>query len=253
MATIPGIDESPDQRNVLLFQQGGDWHAVVRRRDTSGNLRMWHVPLGPDAMTAPPGTRFSESDTIEMDRVEGSGFVAVVGSGVGRVYRFNGATWGFWTEASSTIAPNECGVALSAGAGLWLLCSDSPADSDTTPRQLWLAEVDATLGAERPVDGWLGPDPAIAGHAGGAAAAWVYEPIVDERWLGLGVIDVDGAPSPPCVVPREAGYGFANDPDIACGGGWCAVVWLEGVDQTSSDFIVRLAQFPKHDPSHLCR
>lgn len=90
--------------------------------------------------------------------------------------------------------------------------------------------------------GWLGPDPAVAQWGDRVVVAWPDE-TDGRRLLGLAMLDPDGnVLVDRCGVPE--GRAVTNDPDIACGAGFCAVVWVEADSYEATDFVTRVLQVP---------
>ena len=99
--------------------------------------------------------------------------------------------------------------------------------------------------------GWDGPDPAVDAVGDRVVVAWCDE-TDGMRPIGVGMISADGAiVVDRCALPHERPV--TNEPDIACGGGWCAIVWLEGDDYSAPDLATRVMQIPAvEDRSRFC-
>jgi hypothetical protein len=71
----------------------------------------------------------------------------------------------------------------------------------------------------------------------------------EERTLGMVVLDSNGQPiDEPCsVAPSRS---VANDPDVACVEGYCAVVWMEASEYSATDYITRIVQLPASPELH---
>jgi hypothetical protein len=103
-----------------------------------------------------------------------------------------------------------------------------------------------------PVDTGLppGPDPAIDTVEDRTIVIWDAGSAPD-RPLGIAALDDAGAVvTGPCLVAPVSGR-VSNDPDLACGGGWCLAVWLEADDYDATDFETRLLQVPV-EPELVC-
>jgi hypothetical protein len=173
-----------------------------------------------------------------------SGPVLVTGGG--RLFRLDGG--GSWSSAGAMdVAPDqpiegdlaELGTDL---AGVWSIRRDADGERALHGVRLvpgaggWVQDGGAVA------LGWTGPDPVVAGAAGRIVVAWPDE-TDGTRVLGMAMLDATLATVVDrCqVVPERA---VANDPDIACAAGWCAVVWLEGHDYDGPDFVTRVMQVP---------
>jgi hypothetical protein len=96
---------------------------------------------------------------------------------------------------------------------------------------------------------WRGPDPTIAAAPTGPVGAYIDES-TGERIVTVVALDADAIEiGGPCPLAPE--LPSANDPVIACGGGYCAVVWLEGSTRSGTDFVTRVVQLPV-SPTLMC-
>ena len=98
--------------------------------------------------------------------------------------------------------------------------------------------------------GWDGPDPAIDAVGDRVVVAWCDE-TDGMRPIGVGMIAADGSiVVDRCALPND--QPATNEPDIACGGGWCAIVWVEA-DARDGDHATRVMQIPAvEDRSRFC-
>ena len=166
------------------------------------------------------------------------------------VWRGDGSSWTQIVTADGLDDPVEGDVVeLGEGSLFALWC-----DNRSTGRELAALSFDveedewSQVGAPTHL-GWMGPDPAIDVQGEGVVVAWP-DTTDGGRWLGLGMLDAEGnVLVDRCHVPEA--HAVTNDPDVACGGGWCAVVWLEAETYGASDFVTRLIQVPA-DPRLIC-
>ena len=158
----------------------------------------------------------------------------------------------FWYEAHTLSfggTPMEGDVVELAGGGLLGVFTVNDGTGLTLRSQRLESGGDGTWDAVLPetrLSNWIGPDPVVTTlGAERALLAWVDETSSPPpRPLALAVLDAAGMPltSTPCVIAPERSY--ANDPDIACGGGYCAAIWLEANDLTGTDYVTRFVQLP---------
>jgi hypothetical protein len=103
-------------------------------------------------------------------------------------------------------------------------------------------------GYEQPDDpldlGLVGPDPAVDAAGDRVVLAWPYGTSADvARPLGIAMLGSGGEIlAGPCRLPTE--NPIANEPAIACGGGWCLVTWIEATSLRGTDYLTRVVQVP---------
>jgi hypothetical protein len=92
--------------------------------------------------------------------------------------------------------------------------------------------------------GWYGTDVVAVTVGSRVFFAWADTTMgAMPRPLALAMLDDRGVVCPTCVprCPIAAVGPSANEPDVACGGGYCAIVWTEGTE-AANDNITRFMQ-----------
>lgn len=181
-------------------------------------------------------------------RSGGAGSLLALG-GTTEIWQHDGSMWSRAIQVSGLGIGSE-GDAADLGAGRWIsiwlhapftdrVLSIVPIASTGTPMQL----PEVALGA-------IGADPALAATEGRALLAFSYGTDAAARSLGLLMIDEHGAPmGMPCAVTPA--FTTANDPDVACAGFHCAVVWMEADRYEAPSFVIRFVQVPVQ-PALVC-
>lgn len=239
------VTTTGDDHDGLVIVQGGAVHALVRQRDGTGE-HMIHLSYGSVGALGPPTSHGPVVSNTNLWEVTPSRIGELTAIAVGRypmVWTFDGTTWSLLRTIAGLSESSEGSVASRGSATVVLF-------THTIDNVLASGPIDRAPG---PLAGWRGPDPGLAAFERGFMASWVRtDTSSPTRNVALAVLDDTGAPTAAttCVIPAMLPY--ANEPSIACGGGWCAVVWIEGSEPRATDFVTRLAQFPAGDPSALC-
>ncbi len=243
-----GILRETDRQDAALHASGGDFGALMRRLGSSATEQQLHYL---DVASGSTGIVTSHAgDLGEFDMHESALGPLFVHGQPEELFHWNG---GWLLEATVPLSPG------SEGATTWL--------ADGSVASVWLHD-DGMGGRQfsftrhRPESAWAeegmpvllpfqGSDQAMDAFSGGAVLAFAYpDPDTTGRTLGLVGLDPTGnVIAGPCRIPPMAPT--ANDPDIACGGGYCAIVWMEGSTYDGSDFMTRVTQVPD-DPETVC-
>lgn len=251
--TAGPVAHSLGLRDVLFFSFAGELWSVLRTPGAS-MPGLSYVNLGPDGTTSGSVIPFFDERSGEIDVTHAGGTPILASGYSGVVASFDGTAWETMAGVRTVLAEtDEPGMAPRPEGGVWSVWSQ---DIGTDPSLLHAVSIrPGEAPIARRLEGWQGADPVLTSHESRLVMATVQQDSATApRHLALGELQDDGlgTTASPCVVPLAAGNLFSNDPDIACGGGWCAVVWLESADRFAEEYVVRFAQFPAGDPSHLC-
>jgi hypothetical protein len=153
-------------------------------------------------------------------------------------------------DSVATLSPVEADVAiLDDGSAFSVWSADASGERGVYARRLdrsgavWVPAFGPRLLS------WRGPDPTIAAAPSGPVGAYIDES-TGSRIVTVVALDADaGEIGGPCPLTPERPS--ANDPVIACGGGYCAVVWMEGTTRSGTEFITRVVQLPV-SPTVIC-
>jgi len=248
---LGSIRVSGDHDDAFFFWVGDRLHAVVRMDGIVGGEALISVDLGGPVVI--PGLSFASATPRFSDL--GWGLASrgpLLTSGVvGEMYRYASGGWDLGVRLTSPEPLGEGDMAeLSDGTvlGLWTFVPAGGARELAVFRLV--PSGDVYLQPDPPTRlGWYAPDPAVDVVSDRLVVAFMREN-AGGRSLGLGMLDAAGTPLVgDCAVP--AVLPFANEPDIACGAGWCAVVWMEATAYEAADYITRVMQVPA-DPLLVC-
>jgi hypothetical protein len=240
-----GLVHSSDQRDAALFWEDGALHAVVRLGSGDEELLQTVRIDGAagDLDAIGPGSFGS------LDLVPTRGGPILLSGETGRAWH---RTSGAWLDAYQVpdFDPEE-GTGAELASGRVLMVWTRPGDAGREQFAGWLEHRSGRWesGGDLTPVGWIGPDPQLAAAGDRAAEIFIGEETGD-RIAGLGMLDANGAPlAGDCPLPAERLWG--NDPDIACGAGWCAAVWVEADSGSDPGFTLRIIQVPA-EPARLC-
>jgi hypothetical protein len=236
-----------DHDDVQLAWDGADVLAVVRRPDPGGEA-LGLVRIGTTMSVDPP---FATAPSFgDVRRAKTSSEPVVI----------SGATREMWSLAGGAprLLSTVTGIAMGTEGDAAELASGDFVGvwSETSATRTLFAAPMRRSGSTLVQDvspvalGWDGPDPAIDAVGDRAVIAWCDE-TDGMRPIAVGMIAADGAiVVDRCALPTERPA--TNEPDIACGGGWCAIVWLEA-DARDGDHATRVMQIPAvEDRSRFC-
>jgi hypothetical protein len=242
-----GLYRENDRRDALLYGTGGGFGAIVRDESAAGVQRLQYVDV---AVGSPNYLGTSIGSFGELDiRQSPLGPLFVTGRPQG-IFRREGSVWVL--AAAPVLGEGSEGsvAALVDGAvgSVWLQTPPLATSRVLTfvrhlPGALWRQDGSTV---DLAVDG---SDPALAPFENGALMAFSYTD-GGGRTLGLLALSGEGdLVTGPCRVAPS--LPFANDPDVACGGGWCAIAWMEASEYAATDYVTRVIQVPE-DHDNLC-
>ena len=245
--TFANVEVHEDFDDAHLMWDRGELVAVLRQRSGSQEaLTAVAFTPGPGMVAGVAGP---VEDFGEIATASSSAGSLVVSSEARTLYIRRDDL--FWREAyrlSFSGSPMEGDVVELADGALLGVFAVNDGTGRTLRGQRLAPSGDGTWTADGPevLYGWNGPDVVLTMlGADRVLLAWVDETSSPPpRPLALAVLDAAGIPGgdPPCAIELELAY--ANDPDVACGGGWCAVVWMEADDLLSEAYITRFIQLP---------
>ncbi len=243
-----GAAAASDHNSLALFWVGSELRGVVRQAGAGGshNARDVRFDPGPVAIDIAPFA--AAPDLGGMDGIGGPDGPVVVFGATGATFH---RTTAFVTiDSVAALSPVEADVAILDDESIFSVWS---ADA-SGERAVYARRLDRSGSAYVPAFGprllsWRGPDPTIAAASAGPVGAYIDES-GGERIVTVVALDADGAEiGGPCPLANL--LPSANDPVIACGGGYCAVVWLEGSTRSDTDFVTRVVQLPI-SPALMC-
>ncbi len=236
---INDVFAQSDHPSVALAWDGGELLGLLREPEIAGqSIHGVHVNPTPARIDPMPLAQ-GDVEGIALSAGPG-GVLAAIGTSQ-QVWR-HAAMWEpVFTAGLAT--PQEVALARLTGGSVLVLLSDS----STTPRENFAVRLDrsgpswAPAYLARPV-GLSGPDPASDAVGDQAVVAYVDE-TSGGRAPAIGLVDREGAlVAGPCALPSV--LPVANDPDVACGAGWCAIVWIEASARDATDYVTRIIQIP---------
>lgn len=232
------VQVQPDYDDAHLVFDGSTLFAAVRQQSSPSALAS--VEFG---ATVTARGHFAWGDFGELASLDAPSGPAIVMGSVLQIWQLRSGTWSWAGAVSLGDPPVEGDLAtLSDGSlvGVWSVMRGGGRHQVSVQMDR-TGDVWSQLGPARDL-GWEGPDPSVGGAGDHVVVAWA-DTTDGARTLGLAMLDAAGAVVVDrChVMPERA---VANDPDIACGAGYCAVVWIEADRYDAADFRTRVIQVP---------
>ena len=235
------VEVTDDHDDVHLMWESGSLYGVARQSSASDEALVSLYFDGSAVELGDIATASSFGELVLLDTSSGP----VLATGAGSLFQLADGSWS--AVGAMDVSPDqllegdlaEIGTDL---AGVWSIRRDADGERALYGVRLvsdgggWNQD-----GGAVPL-GWRGPDPAVDSAAGRIVVVWPDE-TDGARVLGVAMLDAELRPVVDrChVVPERP---VANDPDIACAAGWCAVVWVEGEDYSTDAFVTRVMQLP---------
>jgi hypothetical protein len=174
-------------------------------------------------------------------RKGGTGSLLALG-GTSEVFEHDGVRWSRAISVSGLGLGSE-GDVVDLGTGRWISIWLHTPGAERVLSSVPIAAAGAPMQLPEVPLGAIGSDPALAATAERALLAFAYAIDASTRTLGLLMLDDQGAAmGSPCSVPPL--FTTANDPDVACAGSYCAVVWMEADSYDAATFAIRFVQVP---------